>query len=121
MKARRPSLVLILAIVLVTMVGFYLIRAGDEPQNAKPGPVPVPVEVARITPREFIHRLEALGTVRAIREAAVGVKVAGPVTAIPPEIELGAAVEEGRLLASIDPAPFRIDVSRREALVLRAR
>ena len=121
MNLRRPSLMFILVMVLVTMVGFYLIRAGDESQNAKPGPVPVPVEVARITPREFIHRLEALGTVRAIREAAVGVKVAGPVTAIPPEIELGAAVEEGRLLASIDPAPFRIDVIRREALVLRAR
>ncbi len=121
MSRRRLSIFLILAMALVTAVGVYLIRAVEEPRNAKIGPVPVPVEVARVAPREFTHRLEALGTVQAVREAAVGVKVSGPVTAIPPEIELGAAVDEGTLLAEIDPVPFRIDVSHKEALVARAK
>jgi multidrug resistance efflux pump len=112
---------LILAMVLVTAVGVLIIRAVDEPENTKSGPVPVPVEVARVTPGEFTHRLEALGTVQAVREAAVGAKVAGPVVLIPPEIELGAAVEDRTLLAQIDPVTFRIDVSKREALVARAR
>ncbi|MFQ5803306.1 MAG: efflux RND transporter periplasmic adaptor subunit [Candidatus Methylomirabilales bacterium] len=121
MTRRRLSILLILAMVLVTAVGVFLIRAVQEPQNSKPARVPVPVEVARITPQDFTHRLEALGTVQAIREAAVSVKVSGPVTAIPPEIELGAAVKQGTLLATIDPTPFRIDVSQRKALVARAR
>ncbi|MFQ5960668.1 MAG: efflux RND transporter periplasmic adaptor subunit [Candidatus Methylomirabilales bacterium] len=121
MTRRRLSVLLILAMVLVTAVGVYLIRAVEEPRNAKSGPLPVAVEVARVTPQDFTHRLEALGTVQAIREAAVSVKVSGPVTAIPSEIELGTAVEQGTLLAEIDPTTFRIDVSHREAQVARAR
>ncbi len=121
MTQRRFSVLLILAMVLVTAVGVYLIRAVQEPRNSKVKPVPVPVEVARVTPQDFTHRLEALGTVQAIREAAVSVKVSGPVTAIPSEIELGSAVKQGTLLAKIDPTPFRIDVSQRKAMVARAR
>ncbi len=121
MTRRRLSVLLILAMVLVTAVGVYLIRAVEEPRNAKPGPLPVPVEVARVSPQDFTHRLEALGSVQAVREAAVSVKVPGPVTSIPSQIELGAEVKEGTLLAEIDPTPFRIDVSHREAQVARAR
>ncbi len=121
MNLQNPSVRLILAMVFVTAVGVLIIRAVDEPQNAKSGPVPVAVEVARVTPGEFTHRLEALGTVQPIREAAVGANVSGPVVLVPPEIELGAAVEAGTVLARIDPVPFQIDVSKREALVARAR
>lgn len=121
MNLRGPSARVILAMVLVTAVGVLIIRAVDQPENSKPGPVPVPVEVARITPLEFTHELEALGTVQAVREAAVGAKVTGPVVHIPAEIELGAVVEAGTMLAEINPVPFRIDVSKQEALVARAR
>lgn len=121
MTRRRLSVLVIVAMLLVTAVGVFLIRAVEEPRNAKSEPLPVPVEVARITSQDFTHRLEALGSVEAIREAAVSVKVSGPVVAIPPEIELGAPVEQGTLLAEIDPTPFRIDVSHREAQVARAR
>ncbi|MFQ5960034.1 MAG: efflux RND transporter periplasmic adaptor subunit [Candidatus Methylomirabilales bacterium] len=121
MNLQSPSVRLILAMIVVTAVGVLIIRGVHEPENAQSGPVPVSVEVARVTPREFTHRLEALGTVQAVREAAVGAKVAGPVVRIPPEIELGATVEEGTLLAEIDPVPFRIDVTKQEALVARAR
>lgn len=120
MRWRRPSILLILVMAFLTAVGVLIIRAVDQPENAKPAPLPVPVEVARVTPREFTHRLEALGTVEAIREAAVAAKVAGPVTLIPTQIELGASVEESTLLAEVDPVHFRIDVSNREALVTRA-
>ena len=121
MTRRRLSVLSIVAMALVTAVGVYLIRAVEEPGNAKPERAPVPVEVVRITPQDFTHRLESLGSVQAIREAAVSVKVSGPVKQIPAGIELGAAVKEGTLLAEIDPTPFRIEVKRQEALVSRAR
>jgi multidrug efflux pump subunit AcrA (membrane-fusion protein) len=121
MNLQNPSVRLILAMVLVTAVGVLIIRAVDTPENANSGPGPVPVEVARVTPHEYTHRLEALGTVQAIREAAVGAKVAGPITLLPAQIELGATVEKGTILAEIDPVPFRIDVRKQEALVARAR
>ena len=44
MTRRRFSVLLILAMVLVTAVGVYLIRAVQEPRNSKVKPVPVPVE-----------------------------------------------------------------------------
>lgn len=121
MTKRRISLLLILAMTLITGVGIYLILSKEEVDQPKPEPVPVPVEVASITPRDFTHRLEALGTVQAIREAAVSVKVSGPVTRIPPEIELGVTVKQGAMLAEIDPARFRIELNHQEALVARAR
>ncbi|MCH7914293.1 MAG: efflux RND transporter periplasmic adaptor subunit, partial [Deltaproteobacteria bacterium] len=121
MTRRNLSIFFILIMALVTAVGIYMIRAVEEPRQPKPEPIPVPVEVAKITTRDFTHRIEALGTVQAIREAAVGVEVSGPVTLIPPEVELGVAVKQGELLAEIDPTPFRIELSRQEALVARAR
>lgn len=120
MTRRNLSLFFILTMVLMTAVGIYMIRSVEEPRQPKPEPIPVPVEVAKITTRNFTHHLEALGTVQAIREAAVGVRVSGPVTLIPPEGELGVAVKQGELLAEIDPTPFRIKLSRHEALVAGA-
>ena len=120
MIRRNLSLLLILGMVSITALGVYLIRTSEELRQADPEPVPVPVEVAGIIPRDFTYRLEALGTVKAIREAAVGAKVSGPITLIPPEIELGAAVKQGTLLAEIDPTSFRIELSRQSALVNRA-
>ena len=120
MTRRNLSLFFILTMALVTAVGIYMIRAVEEPRQPKPEPIPVPVELVSINPSNFTYRLKALGTVQAIREAAVGVKVSGPVTLIPLGVELGTAVKQGALLAEIDPTPFRIKLSRHEALVARA-
>ncbi|MCH6545898.1 MAG: efflux RND transporter periplasmic adaptor subunit [Deltaproteobacteria bacterium] len=121
MTSRKRSFLIILAMTLITAAGVYLIQSVEEPIPTEPEPVPVAVEVATITPRPFTHRLEALGTVEPIREAEVGAQVSGPITFIPPEIELGASVEKGSVLAEIDPTPFAIEVKYREALVARAK
>jgi len=108
--SRKRSFLIILTMTLITAAGVYLIQSVEEPIPTEPEPVPVAVEVATITPRPFTHRLEALGTVEPIREAEVGAQVSGPITFIPPEIELGASVEKGGVLAEIDPTPFSTDV-----------
>ena len=120
MTKRGFSLLLILAMALMTAVGIFLIRAVQEPPRPKAEPLPVAVEVVSITPRNFTYRLVVLGTVHAIREAALGPKVSGPVSMIPPQVELGAAVEQGALLAEIDPTHFRIEMRRREGILARA-
>ena len=121
MTSRKRSFLIILAITLITAASVYLIQSVEEPIPTEPEPVPVAVEVATIIPRPFTHRLEALGTVEPIREAEVGAQVSGPITFIPPEIELGTSVEKGGVLAEIDPTPFAIEVKYREALVARAK
>ena len=102
MITRNRSLLLILGMVFITGVGVYLIRSPQELRQAEVEPVPVAVEVAGITPRDFTYRLEALGTVKAIREASVGTKVSGPVTLIPPGIELGARYPEAPIRQHVD-------------------
>ena len=121
MTSRKRSFLIILAMTLFTAAGVYLIQWVEEPIPPEPEPIPVAVEVATIIPRPFTHRLEALGTVEPIREAEVGAQVSGPISFIPPEIELGASVEKGSVLAEIDPTPFAIEVKYREALVARAK
>ncbi len=121
MTSRKRSFLIILAMTLFTAAGVYLIQWVEEPIPPVPEPIPVAVEVASIKPHPFTYRLEALGTVVAIREAEVGAQVSGPVTLIPPDIELGASVEKGSLLAEIDPTPFAIEVKYRTALVARAK
>ncbi|MFQ5912898.1 MAG: efflux RND transporter periplasmic adaptor subunit [Nitrospinota bacterium] len=121
-SAKRFLLTLLMLSVIgsLTIGGVYWIRALEEPPAPTPTQSPVPVETVRISPRPFIHRLEALGTVRAFREAALGVKVSGPVSRVPEGIELGASVRRRALLAEIDPVPFQIEVRYREALLGRA-
>ncbi|MFQ5897540.1 MAG: efflux RND transporter periplasmic adaptor subunit [Candidatus Methylomirabilia bacterium] len=121
MTRRSVSLFLILAIVALTAAGVYLIQAVEDPHPPEPSSVAVAVAVVRIAPRPFTHNLEALGTVQAIREAAISAEVAGPVAKVPPAVELGAPTEQGVLLAEIDPTPFRIETVRREALLARAK
>ncbi len=120
MSRRQISFLLIVAMFLATAAGVYWIRAAEEPKNATRTTLPVPVEVLRVAPRDFTHRLEVLGTVQAVREASVGVKVSGPVSAVPPKVELGAFLEAGALVATVDPTPFAIEVEHKEALVARA-
>ncbi len=121
MTSSKRSFLIILAMTLFTGAGVYFIQWVEEPTPPDPEPIPVAVEVATITPRPFIYRLEALGTVEAIREAEVGAQVSGPITLVPDEIELGVSVEKGSLLAEIDPTSFAIEVRYRTALVARAK
>ncbi|HEX9879100.1 MAG TPA: efflux RND transporter periplasmic adaptor subunit, partial [Candidatus Binatia bacterium] len=120
MTRRALSLFIIPVMLVVTAVVVYFIQAVEEPAPAESEPVPVPVEVTVVEPRPFTHYLEALGSVEPVRDAEVGPQVSGPVRLIPKEVELGASVEQGALLAEIDPAPFEIEVNHSAALVARA-
>jgi multidrug efflux pump subunit AcrA (membrane-fusion protein) len=115
------SLLFLIVIAGLTVGGLYWIRAVEEPPSVVPTPSPVAVEFVQIQPKPFTHQLEALGSIEAIQEAALSVKVSGPVASVPDGIELGASVQKGELLGEIDPTSFKIDVNYREALVVRAK
>ncbi|NIO08813.1 MAG: efflux RND transporter periplasmic adaptor subunit [Deltaproteobacteria bacterium] len=115
------TILVIMAMVLCTAVGVYLIQSVEEPAPPESKPTPVAVEVAKISSRPFTYRLEALGTVEAVREAEVGAQVSGPISRIPADIELGTTVKKGSPLAEIDPTPFEIEVKYRKANVARAK
>jgi RND family efflux transporter MFP subunit len=121
MSPRRISLYIIMGLVFSTTLIVYFIQAVSEPTQPESVPVPVPVEVTTIKPTPFTYNLEALGSLAPLREAEVSAQISGPIIRVPANVELGAAVKQGEVLAEIDPTPFRIEVTYREAQVARAK
>lgn len=121
MKFRvAASILLILLAAAVTAVGVYIITDVSPEEPVATPQLPVPVEVAPVVQDRFLHELEALGTIEAVREGAVSPAISGPIISIPGDIELGSVVQAGQLLARVDPRDFELSVAKREAAVERA-
>ena len=122
MKIRiAVSVLLIVLVSAVTAVGVYVISDVEEQPRAQPAAVPVPVEVAAVAAADFVHRIEALGTISAVREGAVSAEISGRIVGVPPEIDLGSVVKAGELLARVDSTDFEIAVRKAAAQVASAR
>lgn len=122
MKIRiAVSVLLILLVSAVTAVGVYVISDVEEKPRVQPASVPVPVEVAAVVAADFVHRIEALGTISAVREGSVSADISGRIVGIPPGIDLGSVVRAGELLARVDPGDFEIAVRKAAAQVASAK
>lgn len=109
------SILLILLLTVVTAVGVYIVKDVSPDAPVATVPLPVSVEVAPVVRTDFLHELEALGTIQAVKEGAVSPDVSGAITRIPADIALGSVVKAGQLLAQIDPKDFQLSVAKREA------
>lgn len=122
MKVRvAVSVLLIVLATAVTAVGVYIIADVSPEAPVATPPLPVAVEVAPVLRADFLHELEALGTIEALKEGAVSPEVNGAIVSIPDGIELGSVVQAGQLLARIDPKDFELSVAKAEAGVERAK
>jgi len=122
MKLRiAVSILLILLVSAVTAVGVYVISDVEEKPRVEPKAAPVPVEVAAVVAADFVQRIEALGTIAAVREGPVSAEVAGRIVRIPPNIGLGSVVRAGDLLAQVDSKDFEIAVRKAAAQVASAK
>ena len=116
MKIRiAVSILLILLVSAVTAVGVYIISDVEEKPRVEPATVPVPVEVAAVVAADFMHRIEALGTISAVREGPVSAELSGRIVGIPPNINLGSVVRAGELLARLESRDFEIAVRKAAA------
>lgn len=122
MKIRiAVSVLLILLVSAVTAVGVYVISDVEEKPRVQPASVPVPVEAAAVVAADFVHRIEALGTISAVREGSVSAEISGRIVGIPAGIDLGSVVRAGELLARVDPGDFEIAVRKAAAQVASAK
>ncbi len=122
MKVRIAlSIVLILLVSAVTAVGVYVISDVEEKPRVEPTAAPVPVEAAAVVAADFVHRIEALGTISAVREGSVSAEVSGRIVGIAPNIDLGSVVRAGEPLARVDSKDFEIAVRKAEAQVASAK
>jgi membrane fusion protein (multidrug efflux system) len=111
-------MVLALIVALGATVGSVL--ALRSPVRAQPAPAPERPEVGIIV----VHRavtplpLEYAGRVAGFRDVEVRARVDGLL--LTRDFEEGGEVEKGQALFEIDPAPFRLALSRAQADLLRA-
>lgn len=115
------SIVIILLVSAVTAVGVYVISDVEERAPVQPAAAPVPVEVGPVAAVDFVYRIEALGTISAVREGPVSAEISGRIVGVPPEIDLGRVVEAGELLARVDSTDFEIAVRKAAAQVASAK
>ncbi|MBP0443603.1 efflux RND transporter periplasmic adaptor subunit [Roseomonas sp. SSH11] len=80
---------------------WFYFRPGTE-EASRPERPPTPVVLAEARQEEILRRVEAVGTVAAVDSVTVATATAGRITEI--EFEQGQRVEEGAVLARLDPA-----------------
>jgi multidrug efflux system membrane fusion protein len=73
----------------------------------------VPVRAVTVQQRDLSVHLHAIGTVVPLNTVTVRSRVDGPLLSV--AFQEGQLVEEGQLLAEIDPLPYRIRLSQMEA------
>lgn len=109
-----PAFKLVLpALMLVSMI-----LAGCVEEEVVVTVEPKKVDVIEVKPKRFSQTDELPGRVTPVRVAEVRARVAGIV--LKREFEEGADVKAGQVLFRIDPAPFKVALSRAEAELARA-
>ncbi|MCC7262208.1 MAG: efflux RND transporter periplasmic adaptor subunit [Candidatus Latescibacteria bacterium] len=82
-------------------------------------PAAVPVEVAAVKLAPFVEGVESVGTVAARHDVTVSSEAAGRVVAV--RVEVGDRVQQGTLLAEVDPELRQLAVEQAEAQLALAR
>ncbi|HEY0598197.1 efflux RND transporter periplasmic adaptor subunit [Sphingopyxis sp.] len=112
--ARRWRAVLPVAAALLLLGGgLYAWRAARTVETAPGQMQPVPVSTIMVVPTDVPAALEAVGSLRAVREVVLAPEVAGRVTAI--RFAAGERVGTGELLVQLFDAPERADRAAAQA------
>ena len=109
---RSPVFWLLALIAVGLAVWYFLLRAPAQPGppavNPWTGPVPVTVEPVRR--EDFVVQIQAIGTVTPMNSVTVRSRVAGELARV--LVREGEHVEQGQLLAEIDPAPYKVRLAQ---------
>jgi gold/copper resistance efflux system membrane fusion protein len=109
------------AAVAATMLlgGAALITRNEPAQAAQGAPDAAPeVPVAEVVVRQVAPSVDATGTIAAVERADVRARVSGFIEAV--GFEEGGLVRRGQVLYQLDPRPFRANLARARAELLRA-
>ncbi|HUQ70328.1 MAG TPA: MdtA/MuxA family multidrug efflux RND transporter periplasmic adaptor subunit [Planctomycetaceae bacterium] len=95
----------------------WAIGLGKPTTVAPPTPRPTPVSTATVEQRDIPLYLNGLGTVTALKTVTIRSRVEGEITQI--AFTEGEMVQEGDLLAEIDPRPYQVQKDQAEGQLAR--
>ena len=101
-------------------IGAALYLSRPEPEATEPAVVPTPVDflVAEAAPATL--RVGTQGTVEPALAATVSAEVGGMVTEVSPNLRRGRFVEEGEILATLEPTDYEAALAEARANLLSA-
>lgn len=100
---------------------WWLLGSGPRQQKTQAEPAAPVVSVVPLRAETRAVAIQGFGTVTPAREVALAPEVEGRVVEIHADMEPGAVIRSGELLARIDPADYRLAVRRAEAELAQAR
>ncbi len=105
-----------LVLLIAVLIAWRTVRNSAPPPAAPP---PLPVEAQAVDYRSVPDELQAVGSLRAVREVTLASETAGRVTAI--RFEAGDQVRQGTPIVTLFDAPERADLAAAQARAAFAR
>ena len=123
MSGKRKFFIRIAACTVIIILGYFAKMAlGALREPPKPADLPPPqirVDVQAVYPEDVPVVISGYGEVRALDSVALTPKVAGEVTYLHPNLEIGKVIPEGELLYRIDQRDYLAAVAQAQAQVER--
>jgi RND family efflux transporter MFP subunit len=114
---------LLLSVALLVLgvgIAFALVRGKPRAQRAAPSVQAPRVEVMEAVPRTLPARVVGTGTVQPSRRVSLSAEVSGRVVELSPSILPGGRLQEGALIARVDPRDYRLAIQQEESRVQAA-
>ena len=111
----------VLLLIIGVLGAKQLITGRERPKAAERPPAAKYVEVVPVTKTARPFALSAYGTVQAHRAVTLQAQVMGPVIEQHPDLQKGAIIAEGDLIAQIDPRDYEAAVAQESAALTTAR
>lgn len=102
---KRHWAVKAVAVLLLVLVVWLIVRAFSKPKAKPAAPQAIPVAIAPVTVGNLDVYLDALGTVTPVYTSTIVSRVAGEITEV--HFKEGQIVKKNDLLAVIDPRPYQ--------------
>ncbi|MBI3414562.1 MAG: efflux RND transporter periplasmic adaptor subunit [Verrucomicrobia bacterium] len=94
-------------------------QAALDGKGSQPALLPRPVNVARAELQHLARNILVVGSLAAVDQATLSVKVAGRVETI--AVDLGSVVRQGDLIARLEPLDYELHLKQAEALLAQTR
>lgn len=115
------KIILPVCLIALGVAGFWYYKSSAVKFNRKPVEKTSPVvDIIKVNPDRFIAQIRAMGTVRPDRDVVIKSQVAGTVIQVAPEFVQGGLIPKGQTIVRIDPADYKLAVSKAQSALARA-